>query len=666
MIIKKISSLFWQSTEYLVYFFIFAFPFVNYGGFLYTGSLTRAVNLLLLAVFLGVGFSFWLYKNQSQKVLIAKSPVFIALILNLLFMVVSGLVGLNWSNSFWSVISRMTGVWYFSSLGLFMFLLWPILSQKDKFIRILYLIVWSTSLYSIFSLLGPEGLGIFFKGYAYDGFTFGNSTFAGMYIFGAFILSLCLLYRKDVNKKKYLYFLPLSLVINPYIINSKVWFGNFSMGVVGEARSSAYAMLLAVCALSLVWFVSKIKDIKIKKRVSYSLFGFGIFFVGILAYSLLVPGGLLREWYLSQATAARPLVWQSSFESIKDRPLLGYGGDNFERVFESNYDNRLLQDEFGNEAWFDRAHNVFIDKMIDGGLIGLVSYLLVYVVIIYCLLFVSLNSKNIDYRIFSAFLIVYFVLHLVELQTAFDTSISYLFLAIMTVAVAVMYHQTVDEQDKNTFELPPFSKYVLSSVILVYFLGTMFYGLVPFIRSQIVNGQLRAVGSAEKRIPLYTILFQSPIDKHAILWRTSTDFQRGISENPKVLTDPNKVKFFKQEVLIFEKEYKDYILENPQHFRAHLNLADILIYSNLFGVNKLQEAQDVLDKAIKIVPTSPQPYWMKAVGYIYSRNFDLARENAQKAISLNPKIKQSHDIAKYVEDSIQTFPEVNLYFFRQI
>ncbi|MDQ5893110.1 MAG: hypothetical protein QG640_121, partial [Patescibacteria group bacterium] len=63
---------------------------------------------------------------------------------------------------------------------------------------------------------------------------------------------------------------------------------------------------------------------------------------------------------------------------------------------------------------------------------------------------------------------------------------------------------------------------------------------------------------------------------------------------------------------------------------------------------------------------APQPYWMKAVAYIYMKKFDLAREYAQKGLELNPLVKQSQNVVSYVEKSIKSFPEIDLYFFKQI
>ena len=165
-------------------------------------------------------------------------------------------------------------------------------------------------------------------------------------------------------------------------------------------------------------------------------------------------------------------------------------------------------------------------------------------------------------------------------------------------------------------------------------------------------------------MPLYRVMFGTPIDKHAFLWRTTTDFQRGISQNPAVLTKPEQVKGLKQEAALFSELFEEYVDTHPDHFRAHLNWADILIYQRLFNVDRLEDAQEVLDDAIELAPQSPQPYWMKAVAYVYMGQFAKAREFAKKAYNLNPDIEISKDVMEYVERSIRTVPEIDLYFFK--
>ena len=659
------KSIFWKSVAYLYYLFFVLFPFVNYGSFLYGGTSTRSLNLIIFSALLGMGFAFWLFK-KDHSVSIVTSPPALALLLYFCSLSISGVMGLSFATTFWSVATRMTGIWYFLFLGFFMCMLWAVVKDEKKHHQLIGAIVFSTALYSVLDLLSPDGLGVMFKSFPNDAFTFGNSSFAAMYIFGAFLLALYYLFQSE-TKKWWMYLLPVLLIINPNILSKHIWSGDFSSGVMGEAQATSSVLFFSLIALGGMWCISKIKDLKTRSRVSYTLFGVSVLVLVWGAFSLLSPHGYLREAYLHRATAARPLVWGISEKAIGERPFFGSGADNFERVFEQHYDNRLLQNEYGNEAWFDRAHNVFVDQMVDNGTVGLLTYFLVYLITAAALLYTALHAVTKRDRIFASVLLVYFPLHSIELQTAFDTSISYPMLAFMFVSASVLFHRARSlKKEHLSFTLNRATKYSVGVLILIFVSWSLFVGVFPLIRAQIANGTIRTVGSAEKRIPLYPILFASPIDRQAFLWRTATDFQRGIAQDPTVLENPKKVAGLTEEIVIFENGYKEYVKNNPTNFRALLNLADVLIYQRLFDVNKLAEAQTVLDEAISLVPESPQPYWMKAVAYVYMKKFDLAREYAKKGLDLNPKIIQSQEVVRYVESSIKTFPEIDLFFFKQI
>jgi O-antigen ligase len=664
MLTTQGNSSFWKAIEYLFYAFFALFPFVSYGSYLYTGTATRSVNLIVFAALVGIAFGIWLLRKGSNVSLV-KSPPFLALLLHFVSLVVSGFVGLSFSTSFWSVATRMTGIWYLLSLGFLMLVLWAVIAERAKHTRLILVILFSTALYSVLDLLGKDGFG-WLGGTPGEAFTFGNTTFAAMYIFGAFLLSLYYLSQAE-KKKWWMYTLPLLLVINPNILSKNVWVGDFSEGIIGAARATSYVILLSAVALLGIWAVSKIKDKKMRSTVSYSLFGLALLGVLFSVFSLLSPTGYLRETYLSRGTAARPLVWEMSERAVGERPYFGYGGDNFERVFEQQYDNRLLQEEYGNEAWFDRAHNVVIDQLVDNGGVGLFFYFLSYIAITLALLYVALRAEDRRDRILASVLITYFTLHLVELQTAFDTSISYPMLAFMFVSGCVLFHRTLSQtREELTVPLAKPARYAAGGLLTLFFVWSLIWGAWPLMRAEWANGAVRTAGAAEKRLPLYPALFGTPVDEQGFLWRTVTDFERGIGENPKVLEDPKKVEDLKKEIAVYEAEYRAYVAENPNNFRAHLNLADVLIYQMLFGVDKLAEAQEVLDRAIALTPNSPQPYWMKSVAYLYMKKFPEARQYAKQALELNPQIKQSQKLIAYIERSIKTFPDIDLFFFQQI
>ncbi len=649
----------------IFYIFFISFPFVTTKYFLYSGTSVKSAFLILISIILSIVFCLSVLMKKTQ-ISIPKSPIFLALCLYFLSIVVSAFLGFSLHTSFWSVLTRTSGLWYFLHLGLFLYFLWIFLLDRVRHEKLILLTVISSAIFSVLSFLGPEGLGLIFNGYKNDGFTIGNSSFAGMYVFASFLLSIYYFLQAE-KKKWWMFCLPVLLLINPYVLNNDVWFGNFS-SLFGEARMSTISIILSLFFLLLSWFLFKIKNHKTLKIVSYTSFVVLIVGFFVCAHSLLTNDGFLRKEYLSQATPARPIVWDISARSIMKNPVLGTGLDNFDRVFQIQYDNRLLQTKYGSEPWFDRAHNIILEQAVDNGILGLSLYLLVYFVILLSLIYVFLNTKDKKDKIFSFVLFIYFVCHLSELQTAFDTTISYPILSFMFVSAVVLYGRTRKEilQKKEEIALSDTLKYSTLFVIFVFCFWSFFWGLVPFVRAQNVNGYIRTIGSAEKRIPVYETLFGSEVDEHAFLWRTMTDFQRGISENPKILSDAKRLEYLKTEADIFENEYRQFVSENPDHFRARLNFANILIYQTLFGKNKLEEAQKVLDEAIALVPNSPQPYWMKAVGYLYMKKFDLAKQNAQNGFDLNPDVEESQRVVKYIEESIKTFPEIELFFFRQI
>src|SRR6185295_15949535 len=76
----------------------------------------------------------------------------------------------------------------------------------------------------------------------------------------------------------------------------------------------------------------------------------------------------------SDDAAARFMVWNMALEGFKERPILGWGQVGFNFVFNKYYDPGM----YAREQWFDRTHNIFLDWLIAGGILGLLSYLALF------------------------------------------------------------------------------------------------------------------------------------------------------------------------------------------------------------------------------------------------------------------------------------------------
>ncbi|HRH30748.1 MAG TPA: O-antigen ligase family protein [Candidatus Paceibacterota bacterium] len=667
MFIENLKSSFVKFLEYVTYGFFAIFPFFIFKNFLYQGSSSRFLLLTLIYAVLSICFGFYLFKKKS-RVSFLKSPIIYILGIYIVYLFISAILGVDFYASFWSRAERTSGLFYIVHLIPFILFTSYLLAQKESREKLINVILLSSGLFSLLSLLGHQGFKLVFKNNPYDGFLFGNSSFAAMYLLGTFLLSIYFVFRK-AKVKWFQYFIPLIFIFNPYFLNIKMFKGQATgfLDFMGTSKASTIALVLSVFSIMFFTLISKIKNIKFRNISIISAVIVGVLFLVWVSNSLLQEGGIVRKFYEGQSTAARLLVWNISKESIKQNPFTGWGIDNFYTAFQKNFDNRLLEERYGNEPWFDRAHNVILDQTVDTGYLGIVLYLLIYLVLISCLTYSLIKSENKEDRILSIILLTYFFAHLMELQTAFDTTISWTMFMFMVSFSIVLFDKIIKSQKINTeVELSNISKYILGSFFVGFFAWSLFGGIIPFWRVQNINGEIRKVGSSEKRIPLYEKLFKTKIDPLGVVWRSSTDFEKSISQNPAILEDPQKARGLYKELEIFAAEYKEYTEKYPNSIRAYFNLADMYIYSMLFGVDKLDEANQVLDKAIEIKPNYPQSYWMKSVVYLYKGDFKNAKFYVAEAERINPNAVETKRLRAYIEESIKTFPEIDLYFFNQI
>ncbi|KND49390.1 MAG: O-antigen ligase [Parcubacteria bacterium C7867-008] len=64
-------------------------------------------------------------------------------------------------------------------------------------------------------------------------------------------------------------------------------------------------------------------------------------------------------------------IWNMAMKGFEERPITGWGHEGFNYVFNKYYDPSL----YGQEPWFDRVHNLYLDWLIAGGIPALVLFL---------------------------------------------------------------------------------------------------------------------------------------------------------------------------------------------------------------------------------------------------------------------------------------------------
>jgi len=95
------------------------------------------------------------------------------------------------------------------------------------------------------------------------------------------------------------------------------------------------------------------------------------------------------------ATEVRLLAWKAGAAAIFDRPILGWGPENYKIALDRHFPPALFRDAQA-EQWADRAHNLALDVSVATGILGLALHALFYALILLFLLRRWLKSRNDD------------------------------------------------------------------------------------------------------------------------------------------------------------------------------------------------------------------------------------------------------------------------------
>lgn len=143
---------------------------------------------------------------------------------------------------------------------------------------------------------------------------------------------------------------------------------------------------LAAGALILVVYLAFAGNKKVRK---WSLIAIGVMIVlgiGVLAirnepFLNNIPGGRLAQISLSDSTAqTRFWVWGEAWKGFLERPVFGWGPENFTAVFDKFFNPNFFVPGQNTETWFDRAHSVFFDYLSETGIIGFLAYIGIFYV----------------------------------------------------------------------------------------------------------------------------------------------------------------------------------------------------------------------------------------------------------------------------------------------
>ncbi len=346
----------------------------------------------------------------------------------------------------------------------------------------------------------------------------GNSTYLAIYsIFFIFLFFIAYLENKSEKAKNnwtYLLMIVLNLIVLFYTQTRGAQIG-FAIGIF-------------VSAVIIYFGGRKFKELKNKRKISLA-----IIIITLVAYfSLLVFGqtsfiqnsstlnklakvskfsnpvtlvskfkDINKELYNPSSTyesllsisndgtfTSRLINIKMVLEGLKERPILGWGQDNYFYVFSKYNDARM----YAQEPWFDRAHNVFMDWLVAGGVIGLLAYLSLYFAGIYMLW--SKKAKTLynshkdftERAILTGLLISYFIHNIF----VFDNLISYILFIIVLAYISIRFGDNKNKENDKSINESKSKIIIYAPFVIIALLASLYYLNVRYILANkyILNG----------------------------------------------------------------------------------------------------------------------------------------------------------------------------------
>ena len=292
--------------------------------------------------------------------------------------------GVSPYKSFWSNYERMEGLATFLHLlGLF-FATSSILNTEKLWSRFFHTSIGVSIILGIYGLFQLSGAIKINQGSVRVDGTLGNATYLSVFMLFHIFLTIFFLVKRHYRKEEAGGFF--SDYVN-YIYGSIIALQ--TVIIYYTASRGPILGLIGGIIISSVLIVVFEKERKKIRKVTLLVLGVivamsGSFIAFRNANFVRSSPVLVRFSDISvgeRTTRSRFMVWNMAYQGFKERPILGWGQENFNYVFNKYYNPKM----YDQEQWFDRTHNVFFDWLIAGGALGILSYLSMFFAVIYSL-----------------------------------------------------------------------------------------------------------------------------------------------------------------------------------------------------------------------------------------------------------------------------------------
>ena len=465
----------------------------------------------------------------------------------------------------------------------------------------------------------------------------GSSVLLGLYLVLLVFITFSFLIKEQKKKEALFYFLALSLFLYTiFLTGSRAAYFGLAIGfiyfILCYPNKQRIVVLLKVLFVTLLILgVQAIYYINIQQKLpDYS--------PNFLQQNKVVQQVLPRLSSDSALENPRFSVWLVSLEAIKERPILGYGPENFSIAFDRYYDPKL-PGLF--HIWWDRAHNFILDISIEAGIPALIIYISLFSALLWQLQ--KIKRKNPNDALICHGIQTSFIGYLIVTFFNFDSFSTYLILFLLISYSMFLIRKNISSE--ITYEVKQnkdslWKSGLIFGLFCILILFIWFGALKPLSINKEINWADYYVNTnqcekAIEKMETNVLPSKSIIDSYAKLKYVDiiADCSKKTLESkltlaPKaisVLKEVTEIRPYYTRSWLFLGNYTNLLIENSSYLKI----------KNVEELKK--EADSFFEKANQLSPKHEEVFigWIQTD--LLSEKYQTAKEKAEQCINLNPK-----------------------------
>src|SRR3989338_576073 len=619
--------------KYLLYVGIFAVPFL---AFIVSSS-------MFFPFITGKNFSFriivevmtalWLvfllfdarYKPRKSWVL-AMLAIFVGVV------ALSSVFGENFYRSFWSNYERMEGLVTYLHLLAYFLVLAGTMKTERIWNRLFHTTLFASAIIAFYGVFQLFGILQTHQGNRLDA-TLGNASYLAVYMIFHIFLAMILFYRAR-DYRKWIYFFII-------VLESFVLYHTATRG----------AILGLIGGLFISWILIAILSSNKKSKLAHIslLAGIAVIITGFLflkTTNFVKTSPVLSRFagisLTEGTTESRFSIWKMSWRGFKEKPIFGWGQENFNLLFNKYYEPILYK----QEAWFDRAHNVFFDRLTTNGIFGLLSYMGLLGIALYYL-WAKRKKTGLsveDSAIFGSMFLAYFFNNLFVFDNLislilFATFLAYVgFRAKVGAPIPASAHELRSGRPNETSKGADYGKAVYAVIIGAAFVFVIYIVNVPgILASKAIINAFKAAGTGNANGAFAE--FQKAISYNSFGSMETREhlssFAMQVYDSPNIIDKEFKNKVANYTIDELKKQNEQY----PNDIREMIFLA--AVYNK---TQKYEEAISLLNKAIEVAPRKQQLYFELGTSYLNKGDHEKGLATLKKSFDLDQSFEDARRI----------------------